>query len=367
MDLRRLTTFQAVIEAGNFARAAQRLRIGASTVTLHIQQLESDLGGPVFVRHGRRLRLTELGTSLAGHAEAISRHLTAVAQEAAELGSAGRGTVRVGGIEPLAHLDLVPLLARLGRDRPNMTLLLEVGGTALVSAGVAEGRLAFAVCSAPPAELGLRFEPLFREPIGLLLPAGHDLVHTAEAGSEAKRCKAGHDLAHTAEAGSEAKRRKAGHDLAHPGEAGSEPKRRKAGHDVVHPGEREGDEAGGGSDGAVAAEQLAAQPVVLSEPGCAYRAHVLDAFRDRGVALDVRAEIGSTAAAVEAVRAGLGIALLPTAGLRPPPAGLVVRRVAGMDLGLGVGIVLPRAGEPYSALTSQVLAAIRKAAPRWRP
>jgi len=348
MDLRRLTTFQAVIEAGNFARAAQRLRIGASTVTLHIQQLESDLGGPVFVRHGRRLRLTELGTSLAGHAEAISRHLTAVAQEAAELGSAGRGTVRFGGIEPLAHLDLVPLLARLGRDRPNMTLLLEVGGTALVSAGVAEGRLAFAVCSAPPAELGLRFEPLFREPIGLLLPAGHDLVHTAEAGSEAKRRKAGHDLAHTAE-------------------AGSEPKRRKAGHDVVHPGEREGDEAGGGSDGAVAAEQLAAQPVVLSEPGCAYRAHVLDAFRDRGVALDVRAEIGSTAAAVEAVRAGLGIALLPTAGLRPPPAGLVVRRVAGMDLGLGVGIVLPRAGEPYSALTSQVLAAIRKAAPRWRP
>ena len=348
MDLRRLATFQAVIEAGNFARAAQRLRIGASTVTLHIQQLESDLGGPVFVRHGRRLRLTELGTSLAGHAEAISRHLTAVAQEAAELGSAVRGTVRVGGIEPLAHLDLVPLLARLGRDRPNMTLLLEVGGTALMSAGVAEGRLAFAVCSAPPAELGLRFEPLLREPIGLLLPAGHDLVHTAEAGSEAKR-------------------RKAGHDLAHPGEAGSEPKRRKAGHVLAHPGEREGDEAGGGSDGAVAAEQLAAQPVVLSEPGCAYRAHVLDAFRDRGVALDVRAEIGSTAAAVEAVRAGLGIALLPTAGLRPPPAGLVVRRVAGMDLGLGVGIVLPRAGEPYSALTSQVLAAIRKAAPRWRP
>lgn len=329
MDLRRLATFQAVIEAGNFARAAQRLRIGASTVTLHIQQLESDLGGPVFVRHGRRLRLTELGTSLAGHAEAISRHLTAVAQEAAELGSAGRGTVRVGGIEPLAHLDLVPLLARLGRDRPNMTLLLEVGGTALVSAGVAEGRLAFAVCSAPPAELGLRFEPLLREPIGLLLPAGHH--------------------------------------LAHPAEAGSEPKRRKAGHDLAHPGERVGDEAESGSDGAVAAEQLAGQPVVLSEPGCAYRAHVLDSFRDRGVALDVRAEIGSTAAAVEAVRAGLGIALLPTAGLRPPPAGLVVRRVAGMDLGLGVGIVLPRAGEPYSALTSQVLAAIRKAAPRWRP
>jgi LysR family transcriptional regulator, regulator of the ytmI operon len=297
VELRRLTTFLAVTDTGSFARAAERLGIGASTVTLHIQQIEADLGGPVLVRYGRRLGLTELGTALRGHAEVIVRHLGALADEAAELASGARGTVRLGAIEPVAHLDLVPLLADLRRQRPHVRFLLEVGGTALLSAGVAEGRLDLALCSAPPRHLDLRFEPLLREPIGVLLPAGHELADDGDV--------------------------------------------------------------------AIAVERLADHPIVLSEPGCAYHDHVLAAFRDLGISLDVRAEIGSAAATVEAVRAGVGLALLPVAGLAPPPRGTVTRRVRGADLSLAVGLVRANAGEPYSVLTSQVTAAIRRAAPGW--
>jgi DNA-binding transcriptional LysR family regulator len=135
-----------------------------------MQQLETELGGPMFIRHGRRLALTELGASVHSHADAISAHVGAIGEEAAELAAAARGTVRIGGVEPLAHLDLVPLLARLGRERPHIRLRIDVGSTALLATSVADGRLAFAVCSAPPPELELVFEPLFREPIGLCSP-----------------------------------------------------------------------------------------------------------------------------------------------------------------------------------------------------
>jgi DNA-binding transcriptional LysR family regulator len=296
MDLRQLATFRAVVNTGNFARAADRLGIGASTVTLHMQQLETELGGPLFIRHGRRLALTELGASVHGHADAISAHVGAIGEEAAELAAAARGTVRIGGIEPLAHLDLVPLLARLGRERPHIRLRIDVGGTALLATSVADGHLAFAVCSAPPPELDLAFEPLFREPIGLLLPDGHALAR---------------------------------------------------------------------HDGAIPVSRLAAQRIILGEPGCAYRAHVLDACGRCGVDLTVQAEIGSTPSTVEAVRAGLGIALVPLAGLASPPRGTTTRSVDGAALGLDVGIVRPRAGEAYSALTSQVLAMVRAEAPGW--
>jgi LysR family transcriptional regulator, regulator of the ytmI operon len=296
MNLRQLATFRAIVETGNFARAADRLDIGASTVTLHVQQLEAELGGPMFIRHGRRLALTELGASVHSHADAISAHVGAIAEEAAELAAAARGTVRIGGIEPLAHLDLVPLLARLGRERPHIRLRLDVGGTALLATSVADGRLAFAVCSAPPPELELVFEPLFREPIGLVLSDSHALAK---------------------------------------------------------------------HDGAIPASRLADQPIILSEPGCAYRTHVLDTFSRSGVDLTVHAEIGSTPAAMEAVRTGLGIALLPLAGLASPPRGTSTRAVDGLALGLDIGIVRPRAGEAYSALTSQVLAMVRTAAPQW--
>jgi DNA-binding transcriptional LysR family regulator len=297
VDLRHLATFRAIVEAGSFARAAGRTGIGASTVTLHVHRLEHELGGPLFVRQGRRLTLTELGATLSRHADAIGRHLDILGQEASELAAAARGTIHLGAIEPAAHLDVAPLVARLARGRPGITLRLEVGGTGLLAAGVAAGRLPFAVCSAPPPALDLAFEPLFHEPIGLLVPAGDALSRRP---------------------------------------------------------------------GPVPASALATRAVLVGEQGCAYRNTAVAAFADAGIPLDVRGEIADTPALVAAVLAGASAALVPLAGLRPAPTGTATRRVDGLDLALTVGIVRPRAGEPHSALTSQVLAAIRDAAPRWR-
>ena len=53
---------------------------------------------------------------------------------------------------------------------------LDVSGTNGVSRGVADGELDLGLCSAPPAELGLDFEPLFAEEMALLIPRGHRLA-----------------------------------------------------------------------------------------------------------------------------------------------------------------------------------------------
>jgi DNA-binding transcriptional LysR family regulator len=51
-----------------------------------------------------------------------------------------------------------------------------VSGTQTLSRQVAEGRLAFAVCSPPPASLGLSFQPCFQQRMALLLPRRHPLA-----------------------------------------------------------------------------------------------------------------------------------------------------------------------------------------------
>jgi DNA-binding transcriptional LysR family regulator len=302
VDLRLLTTFRAIVDTGAFGRAADHLGIGASTVTLHVQQLEGELGGPVFVRHGRRLVLSELGESVLRHADAIAGHIDALASEAAEVGGAGRGTLRCGAVAPTAHLDVAPLLATLVGDRPAVRVQLDVAGTEALAKAVANGHLPFAVCSAPPAGLGLRFEPLFREPIVAVMATSSRL------GRACASC-----------------------------------------------------------DGPVTGDDLDGEPVIVSEAGCAYRAHVEDAFIAAGLTLEARAEVGTTAAAVAAVSAGLGVALVPGAGLTALPAGTIARPVADPDLALPLGLVRPRTGEAHSRLTSEACAAIRSAAPRWRP
>ncbi len=48
MDIKCLRTFQAVVQCGTYARAAEHLGYTQSTVTVHIKQLERDLGIPLF-------------------------------------------------------------------------------------------------------------------------------------------------------------------------------------------------------------------------------------------------------------------------------------------------------------------------------
>ena len=59
MELRNLRAFQAVVDQGSYQRAAERLGYTQSTITVQIQQLEEELGVPLFERVGRRMALTE--------------------------------------------------------------------------------------------------------------------------------------------------------------------------------------------------------------------------------------------------------------------------------------------------------------------
>src|SRR6476469_5521229 len=56
-----LLAFARVVEAGSFARAADRLDLSVSAVSRHVSDLESHLGVRLLNRTTRRLSLTETG------------------------------------------------------------------------------------------------------------------------------------------------------------------------------------------------------------------------------------------------------------------------------------------------------------------
>lgn len=179
MDLRHLSTFQAACRAGSFLGAARALGLSQPTVTLHVQELEAELGCALFDRGGRRRHLTPAGELLAARSSTILDGLAGLRREVSELLDGSGGRLSVAAIEPLASLSLVPVLARLATARPALRLLLTVGGTGDVSRAVAAGDVDCGVCSAPPVELGLRFEPLFEEELAVFVPSGHRLARSA--------------------------------------------------------------------------------------------------------------------------------------------------------------------------------------------
>jgi DNA-binding transcriptional LysR family regulator len=176
MELRHLATFQMIVREGSFLRAAEKLQYAQSTITLHIQQLETELGVKLFARQGKKVQLTEAGRALRDQADSLLQRAAALQQAMMEITTGEVGRLRIGSIEPTASLRLPSLIAHFCHERPKVRLTVEVGGTSFVSQRVASGDLEVGICSPPSARLGLTFEPLFVEKMRLLLPADHPLT-----------------------------------------------------------------------------------------------------------------------------------------------------------------------------------------------
>ncbi|WP_313802317.1 LysR family transcriptional regulator [Cytobacillus sp.] len=71
MDFSWIHTFLVAAKNGNFRRTAELLYISQPSVTVHIQNLEKELGVQLFDREGRKMKLTEEGRRYIPHAEKL--------------------------------------------------------------------------------------------------------------------------------------------------------------------------------------------------------------------------------------------------------------------------------------------------------
>ncbi|RYB02277.1 LysR substrate-binding domain-containing protein [Lichenibacterium ramalinae] len=120
LDLDLLRTFVAVVDAGGFTRAAERVHRTQSTVSQQIRKLEDDLGRRLIDRAGAVPSVTEEGEMLLGYA----RRLLAIAAEARDaLREPGlRPVLRLGVPEDFAGRRLTDLLSGFARACPELRL-----------------------------------------------------------------------------------------------------------------------------------------------------------------------------------------------------------------------------------------------------
>ncbi len=116
LNLHHLRYFRAIAHEQGLARAAERLHVSPSALSVQLRQLEERLGHALFERRGRRMLLTEAGRVALEHADTID---AAAGELLATLKGRPRGRVsvlRVGSVATLSRnfqlLLLRPLLAR---------------------------------------------------------------------------------------------------------------------------------------------------------------------------------------------------------------------------------------------------------------
>ncbi len=124
LDLTQLRSFVAVEQMGSFTLAAERLGLGQSTVSQHIQRLESAVGRRLLARDTHKVMLTTDGEALLNHARAM---LAIEAQVQSQFrGQKLRGNLRLGVSEDFVTSQLPAVLEDFVRSHPSVDLELTV-------------------------------------------------------------------------------------------------------------------------------------------------------------------------------------------------------------------------------------------------
>jgi DNA-binding transcriptional LysR family regulator len=161
MELRLLRYFVAVAEELHFARAAERLRIAAPSLSQQIKSLEASLGTSLFVRDRRHVELTPAGRMLLPDA----REILELAARAQRRLAGASGPLRVGYVSWLPEQLTASSSLDVRVDEWVMPSHVQI-------ARVLDGGLDAAVAWAGSRDERLDFRLLWPEPLLAVTPAG---------------------------------------------------------------------------------------------------------------------------------------------------------------------------------------------------
>jgi DNA-binding transcriptional LysR family regulator len=106
---------------GTLSGAARQMGLGLATVSRRIERLEAAVGQPLFLRQQSGYRLTDDGTALVERAEEMEAAALSLSSGLPQEATVS-GTVRLATAENLATGLILPELARLRAEYPELTL-----------------------------------------------------------------------------------------------------------------------------------------------------------------------------------------------------------------------------------------------------
>ena len=178
MKLHHLRNLLAVAEQGSLRAAAREMGIAQPAVTRSIQELERELGVPLFERRARGVVPTVIGEAFIRRAKSVDNELSRARDEIAQLRGLTHGNVRVA-LSMAPHMALLPYALRPFRLRYPEVRLDIIDAVFPTVAGEVTGGTIDCYIGPLPETLpdGLIVEQLFANTRVILGRKGHPLAH----------------------------------------------------------------------------------------------------------------------------------------------------------------------------------------------
>jgi DNA-binding transcriptional LysR family regulator len=176
VDVRQLQVVRAVAETGSFTAASRTLHVSQSAVSRQILLLEEELGEPLFLRLGRRVRLTSAGESLLELSRRVLSDIRDTTDSIVEHHRTLKGTIHLGGGMTVCLHVFPQLLKEFRKRHSRVEIKLTTGGTPHLIERIRAGVVDAALLTLPIEAPDLAQVPVMREELLLVMPPSHKLA-----------------------------------------------------------------------------------------------------------------------------------------------------------------------------------------------
>jgi DNA-binding transcriptional LysR family regulator len=177
MEMQQVRYFVALADTLNFTRAAEKCNVSQPALTRAIQQLEHELGGPLFHRERGNTHLSELGRMMLPYLAGVDEQCKAAKEQAKAVKKLERVTLTIGTMCTIGPQLVSELLIRFQAAHPDVEVQVVDAGAPQMIEMLEKGELEVAIVGVP-GELpdSLHQLPVFKERFVIVLPQNHRLV-----------------------------------------------------------------------------------------------------------------------------------------------------------------------------------------------
>lgn len=180
LNARALYYLSTIIRRGSLRRAASSIGIDVSSVSRQIRQLEESLDTELLVRGAGGSKVTEAGLLLIDHYRSQQAAEEATLSHLAQLQGVVTGRVRIAVGEGFIADLISESIRAFMIEHPRVDLEITMSGVDDATMLTKEGEVDLALLYAPPIDRLLQCHVETRQPLDLIVPAGHPFTKSVE-------------------------------------------------------------------------------------------------------------------------------------------------------------------------------------------
>ncbi|KRF51836.1 LysR family transcriptional regulator [Bacillus sp. Soil745] len=170
-----LKVFVTVIEQKNFSRAGDILNLSQPGVSLHIRNLENELGTKLIYRSPKQVQITEPGKILYRHAKQMLNHYETAKREINEFNNVVSGTMKIGASFTIGEYYLPKVLAEFATQYPMVDIQIIISNSNDVIQGIRSNKLDIGLIEGETDYKDIDVRPFMNDEMIVVVPPDHPL------------------------------------------------------------------------------------------------------------------------------------------------------------------------------------------------